>query len=97
MPDIKRPTIGCRAIIQRALRMLNVTLYEMEDWKDEVRLHSLKLLGQIVIHCEINISSKFMDIYPVLAKSCRDSEAAVVAEVIKLYQLYNIQLIFITR
>lgn len=81
MQDIKRPTLGCRAIVQRSLRMLNVTLYEMEDWKDEVRLHSLKLLGQIVIHCEKYLTSKFMDIYPVLAKSCRDSDGAVVIEV----------------
>lgn len=79
--DIVRPSLGCRAIMERSLRMINIILNEMEDWKDEVRLHSLKLLGQVVIHCEKMLTIKFMEIFPVLSDSCMDGVKSVVNEV----------------
>ncbi|CAG9808706.1 unnamed protein product [Chironomus riparius] len=73
----KRPTIGCRALVRRSLRVLNIILHEMEDWKEEVRLHSTKLLYQVVIHSEDQLASKYYDINAVLCKTCQDQEAPI--------------------
>lgn len=61
--DIKRPTLGCRALVQRSLNVLNIVLHEMEDWKEDVRLHSTKLLKQIVIHSESFLATKYAEFY----------------------------------
>ena len=73
----KRPTIGCRALVRRSLNVLNIILHEMEDWKEEVRLHSTKLLYQVVIHSEDQLASKYYDINAVLCKTCHDQEAPI--------------------
>ena len=67
--------------MQRSLRMIKLVLREMGDWKEDVRIHSLKLLGQAVIHCEKALTAMFIDIYPVLAISCMDTDERVVNEV----------------
>lgn len=87
----KRPSIGCRALVRKSLQVLNSILHEMEDWKEDVRLHSTKLLMQIVIHSEDHLSTKYYDINAVLCKTCQDSDPAVaklalqVAEVIGFF------------
>lgn len=53
----------------------------MEDWKEDVRLHSTKLLKQVVLHSEKVLVSKFIEINPVLAKTCNDPEKDVAHEV----------------
>jgi dynein assembly factor 5, axonemal len=73
----KRPKIGCRALVRRSLQVLNSVLHEMEDWKEDVRLHSTKLLMQIVIHSEDHLATKYYDINAVLCKTCQDQEADV--------------------
>lgn len=92
MPNIKRPTIGCRAIMQRSLRMINIILHEMEEWKEEVRLHSLKLLVQAVVHCEKALTPLFMDIYPVLAKTCKDTDKTVANEAMRVAHIMGVLL-----
>lgn len=72
-----RPSLGCRAIVKKALAVLNIILHEMEDWKDEVRLHSTKLLMQVVIHCEEHLDAKYYDINAVLCKTCQDKEVEI--------------------
>lgn len=78
--EINRPTLGCRQLVQRNLKMVNIILNEMEEWKENVRLHSTRLLGQVVIHAEKLFATQFIDAYPVLAKTCVDSEKLVAAE-----------------
>ena len=75
--NIKRPTLGCRALVRRSLQVLNIILHEMEDWKDEVRLHATKLLKQIVILSEDHLATKYFDINAVLCKTCDDQEPSV--------------------
>lgn len=87
-PDyIQRPTIGCRALVKRSLQVLNSILHEMEDWKDDVRLHSTKLLTQIVIHSEDHLATKYFDINAVLCKTCDDQDASVARQAIEAAQL----------
>lgn len=87
-PDyIKRPTIGCRALVRRSLQVLNSILHEMEDWKEDVRLHSTKLLTQIVIHSEDHLAIKYFDINAVLCKTCDDQEASVARQAIETAKL----------
>lgn len=76
----ERPSLGCRAIVQRSLRMIDIVARELSDWKEVVRLHSLKLLWQIVWHGEKAFTSKFIDILPVLCKCCQDDERSIVEE-----------------
>lgn len=87
-PDyIKRPTFGCRALVRRSLQVLNAILHEMEDWKEDVRLHATKLLMQIVIHSEDHLSTKYFDINAVLCKTCQDEEAPVAKQALEVAKL----------
>lgn len=87
-PDhLMRPTIGCRALVQRSLQVLNSVLHEMEDWKEDVRLHSTKLLLQIAIHCEEHLAAKYYDINAVLCKTCNDPEPLVAKHAIEVAKL----------
>lgn len=76
----KRPTLGCRALVQKSLRMTSIIIKEIQDWKEPVRLHSLKLLWEVVLFAEKAFTCKFMEIFPVLAKACQDDEKSVVTE-----------------
>lgn len=53
---------------------------EMLDWKVEVRLHTLKLLWQVIMHAEKAFTAKFLETLPALAKCCQDDERIVVNE-----------------
>jgi len=85
--DVKRPTIGCRGLVQRSLRLLQLITRETGDWKDNVRLHSLKLLYQFVLHAEAAMTAKFFEIYGDLAHACIDPVAEVNAEAAKVADL----------
>lgn len=79
-----RPTLGCRALVQRSVRMVNIIIKELLDWKEAVRLHSLKLLWEIVFFAEKAFTSKFMEVFPILAKTCQDDEKSVVKEALRV-------------
>lgn len=89
---VKRPSQGCRAIVQRSLRVCSIVLREMGDWKEAIRLHSLKLLWHIVLNSEKALTAKFIEIYPVLARYCADDEKIVSAEAIRVAQLLGMLL-----
>lgn len=76
----QRPTLGCRALVQRSLRMIVIIVKEMLDWKESVRLHSLKLLWEVVLFAEKAFTCKFMEVFPTLAKTCQDDDKSVVEE-----------------
>uniref|UniRef100_A0A182N6B3 TOG domain-containing protein n=1 Tax=Anopheles dirus TaxID=7168 RepID=A0A182N6B3_9DIPT len=82
-----RPALACRAIVQRSLRVVNLVLHEMEEWKENIRLHATKLLKQIVLHAESAFSTQFLEVNPVLAKACMDTEKDVVAEALSVCEL----------
>ncbi|XP_043656688.1 dynein axonemal assembly factor 5 [Drosophila teissieri] len=84
---VKRPTIGCRGLVQRSLRLLQLITRETSDWKDNVRLHALKLLYQFVLHAEAAMTAKFFEIYGDLAHACIDPVAEVNAEAAKVADL----------
>ncbi|KAH8383317.1 hypothetical protein KR009_007982 [Drosophila setifemur] len=85
--DVLRPSIGCRGLVQRALRLLQLITRETSDWKDNVRLHSLKLLYQFVLHAEAAMTAKFFEIYGELALACIDPVLEVSAEAAKVADL----------
>lgn len=76
----QRPTLGCRSLVRRSLRMINIIVKEMLDWKESVRLHSLKLLWEVVLFTEKAFTCKFMEVFPTLAKTCQDDDKNVVEE-----------------
>lgn len=82
-----RPTIGCRALIQRSLRITTIILHELQDWKEEVRIHSLRLLWQIILHAEKSIMVSFLEILPILTKCCQDDVKTVVIEAKRVVNL----------
>lgn len=85
--DVKRPTIGCRGLVQRALRVLKLIMRETSDWKENVRLHSLKLLYQFVLHAEASMTAYFFEIYLDMARACRDPESDIKEEAYKVADL----------
>lgn len=89
---VQRPTLGCRAIVQRSLRVCAIVCKEMGDWKDNVRLHSLRLLWQVVLHSERALTAKFVEIAPVLLRHCVDAERDVAAEALRVAQLLGMLL-----
>lgn len=97
MPDrypdgVTRPTLGCRAIVQRSLRVCSIITKEMTDWKDEVRLHSLKFLWHIVLHSERALTAKFIEIAPVLLRHCTDPVKEVSQQALKVSGLLGMLL-----
>lgn len=90
--EYDRPTLPCRAIVQRSLRIVNLVLHEMEEWKEDIRLHATKLLKIVVLHAEKTFSTLFMEVNPVLCKTCMDSDKDVAAEALKVAQLCGILL-----
>ncbi|XP_034486482.1 dynein assembly factor 5, axonemal-like isoform X1 [Drosophila innubila] len=91
---VQRPTIGCRGLVQRSLRLLQLITREAGDWKDNVRLHSLKLLYQFVLHAEAAMTAKFFEIYAQVSQACCDREPAVSAEAKKVADLLGRLLAF---
>ncbi|ALC46594.1 CG31320, partial [Drosophila busckii] len=85
--DVERPSIGCRGLVQRSLRLLALITRECSDWKDNVRLHSLKLLYQFVLHAEASMTAKFFEAYPHVATACCDAETSVAAAATKVADL----------
>lgn len=73
----ERPTLGCRALVERSLRMVNIIVIEMSDWKESVRVHSLRLLWELVLFAEKAFTCKFVEVFPALAKSCQDDDPSV--------------------
>lgn len=90
--SVERPTLGCRAVAQRSLRVTSIILKEIVDWKDEVRLHSLKLLWQVVLHSEKAFTVKFIEIFPTLSVSCMDQVQPVANEAMKVAELIGMLL-----
>lgn len=68
--SIQRPSLGCRSIVKRSLRIISTVAHEIREWREEIRIHSLKLLYQIVLHSEKALSVKIIDIFPSLCESC---------------------------
>lgn len=89
---VERPTLGCRAVVQRSLRVVSIILKEIADWKEEVRLHSLKLLWQVVLHSEKSFTMKFIEIFPPLSMSCMDLVQPVANEAMKVAELIGMLL-----
>ncbi|XP_062534078.1 dynein axonemal assembly factor 5-like [Armigeres subalbatus] len=90
--EYERPTLPCRAIVQRSLRIINLVLHEMEEWKDDIRLHATKLLKIVILHAEKTFSTLFLEVNPVLCKTCMDSDKDVAAEALKVAQLCGVML-----
>lgn len=92
--EVVRPTLGCRAIVQRCLRIIPLIMRESSDWKENVRLHSLKLFYQFVLHAEKSLTAKFFEFLPDLAKVCADDEKEIRAEAVKVCNLLGHLLTF---
>lgn len=92
--DVKRPTLGCRAIVQRSLKIVKLILREIGDWKDEVRLHSLKLFWQVILHLEVMLAVEILEVFPVLSKACADKEIEVMKEAVKCAELMGILMVY---
>lgn len=75
-----RPPLALRELVARRFQQVKVIAMEMQDWKEEIRLHALKLLSLIVIYSERNFFKYLEDIFPALIKCCQDSDRKVVAE-----------------
>ncbi|XP_053695692.1 dynein axonemal assembly factor 5 [Sabethes cyaneus] len=88
----ERPSLPCRAIVQRSLRIVNLVLYEMEEWKEDIRLHATKLLKLIILHAEKTFSTLFMEVNPVLCKACMDMDKQVAEEALEVARLCGILL-----
>lgn len=94
-PDYEeRPTIGCRALVQRSLKLVHTIMRESGDWKEHVRVHALRLMYQFVLHAETAMTPKFFEIYPDLAKACADPEGGVAPEAMKVADLMGRLLLY---
>lgn len=89
---VQRPSLGCRAIVQRSLRVCSIVTKEMCDWRDEVRVHTLKFLWHLVLHSERALTAKFIEIAPVLLRHCVDPVTEVSGEALKVSGLMGMLL-----
>lgn len=93
-PDVQRPSIGCRAICQRSLKLVDRALNDMEEWQEAVRLHATRLLVQLLIHCEQSVGPLLMEIIPVVASKCNDEDRQVSKEALKATKLIGVLIDF---
>lgn len=89
---VRRPTLGCRAIVQRSLRVCSIITREMDDWKDEVRIHTLKFMWHFVLHSERALTAKFIEVAPVLLRHCVDPVKEVSEQALKVSSLLGMLL-----
>lgn len=89
-PDLIRPTLGCRAICQRSLKLIDRALNDMEEWQEGIRLHATKLLTQMLVHCERTVGPLLIEIIPVLAAKCDDEDRLVTKEAVRAAKIMGI-------
>lgn len=89
-PDLLRPSLGCRAICQRSMKLVDRALTDMEEWQEAVRLHATKLLTQLLIHCERTVGPLLIEIIPVLAAKCNDEDRQVTREALKATKVLGV-------
>ncbi|XP_054278920.1 dynein axonemal assembly factor 5-like [Macrosteles quadrilineatus] len=78
-PNVCRPNLGCRTLVQRELsRYLPAVVAELDDWKADVRVKSAQLLCVTVQHAEANITQHLEKTLPALYRACGDADARVV-------------------
>jgi dynein assembly factor 5, axonemal len=82
-----RPSLGCRALVQRSLKIVKIVINEMEDWKPTVRLRALRLLYQMILHSEKAVAKHFVDINCVLSKMHVDEDTEVNKEALQVARL----------
>ena len=48
-----RPSLGCRVLVQRIFfNVLPLVINDLKDWQENIRIQSLRLLHQMLLHAE---------------------------------------------
>ena len=52
----ERPILGCRILVKRILYpVLPSILNDLKDWQENIRVHALKILFQMILHGESQV------------------------------------------
>ncbi|KAF6199198.1 hypothetical protein GE061_007223 [Apolygus lucorum] len=81
---VKRPSLGCRVLIEReASKFLLALVNELTDWVEIVRIKASMLLTQVTLHFEYAITMSIRKIIPQLCKAARDRDTPLVVTNVK--------------
>ncbi|XP_057321570.1 dynein axonemal assembly factor 5 [Microplitis mediator] len=82
-PNIKRPNLGCRLIVQRNIgKLVGGIVRELGDWKADIRVRSAQLLAVLTLNAEEDITQHIEKLLPGMYRACNDQDLRVVDNVI---------------
>lgn len=81
-PGIERPEFGCRELVQRNLgKILPACWNDARDWVPQVRLQSIALVRQLLIHAEAHVTMELERTTVGLTRAANDDEKLIVERV----------------
>uniref|UniRef100_A0A0A9XLX8 HEAT repeat-containing protein 2 n=1 Tax=Lygus hesperus TaxID=30085 RepID=A0A0A9XLX8_LYGHE len=81
---VKRPSLGCRVLIEReASKFLLALVNELTDWVELVRIKASMLLTQVTLHFEHSITMSIRKIISQICKAARDRDTPLVVANVK--------------
>ncbi|XP_015188867.1 PREDICTED: dynein assembly factor 5, axonemal isoform X2 [Polistes dominula] len=78
-PNITRPNLGCRTIVQENLcKLVNGITRELDDWMADIRLRSAQLLSVLILNAEEYVTQHIEKLLPAIYRACNDEDKRVV-------------------
>ncbi|XP_044590648.1 dynein axonemal assembly factor 5 [Cotesia glomerata] len=82
-PNIKRPNLGCRLIVQQNIgKLIGGIVRELGDWKADIRVRSAQLLAVLTLNAEQYITQHIEKLLPAMYMACNHQDIRVVDNII---------------
>ncbi|XP_063972543.1 dynein axonemal assembly factor 5 [Diachasmimorpha longicaudata] len=82
-PNIERPNLGCRIIVQQNIgKLVGGICRELDDWLSDIRVRSAQLLAVLVLNAEQDTIQHIEKLLPSMYKACADEDQRVSINVV---------------
>ncbi|XP_041977960.1 dynein axonemal assembly factor 5 [Aricia agestis] len=89
-PDVKRPNLGCRALVQSNIgKIVPAIGREMDGWQADARLRSAQLLCWLLLCAEEGSTQHSSAITRILLRGAADDDERVVQEIKRASELFG--------
>ncbi|XP_053607373.1 dynein axonemal assembly factor 5 [Plodia interpunctella] len=89
-PDIKRPNLGCRVLVQSNIGKIVPAIYkEMEGWQADARLRCSQLLCWLLLCAEEGSTQHANTIVRTMARGAADEDSRIVVEIKRAAELFG--------
>ncbi|XP_033213240.1 dynein assembly factor 5, axonemal [Belonocnema kinseyi] len=81
-PNINRPNLGCRVIVQQNLcKLIGGIGTELGDWLADIRVRSAQLLCVLVLNAEEHVTQYIEKLLPPMCRACKGEDKRVTENV----------------